>query len=953
METHKTAAELKIVYRQLVKQVHIEDISQFKVSNIKKIGKRFPGLENSKFSIQFIDDDNQKVEIKTDKDLIHAFVIASSRSFLRVMLVPIEKSLLEQVENDSDNGSDFELVDKSSSESEEDGDDDDDDDISSTDEKEIEVKEKDNTNISSLSISSPPLFSSNENKENDEVVEEQDKELLDAIAASLDEESKLQDLVDIERVPDVVVQVVQPEVIVESPKVENDVEEIALNQLLLSTEPSSSSLPPLNEEDEVKADMSSQPPSSVTQVAEDAMKSAAPHEAAALHKALKAVIEEYSIKASLKNEENTSLPKLREALSLVLSNPNIVAEIQQAIGTEQVKKFVVDVFAAEKEGKDIWAAAAVHLVPMLEIISKVMQTHPQLFALVPIVVVFLMDIIKEKPTTSNIDEIPSKNNRQRSQIIHKRVICDGCKKNNPNHNEYINGVRYKSAMVEDFDLCEDCEENGAYNESHGPFLKIYTPAQAPESILCILKDDERNRTSNFGQFAADITKTVPTPAGTNIFIDADGKDAENLFERISSIHANATAQASASIPIATCSSNNQSCCSFSPAAVAQSIQAATISKQLKCPQHHLLNRFEIPNFGFRCDICSTRPNAGEIMFGCRTCDFDLCSSCADRLDGPEIRLMKFQCSGKHILKRHLASHPNYTCDNCFFKPGLNGALYGCRLCNFDLCVNCYDEATRRRLTTAVEPLHVQPVFPLNISRPQAKFVQDITFKDGSIVSPGQTFVKIWRIKNPAKTAWPEGCRLAVVGGERFNAPLSGISIRPLAPEETAEISAILVAPAHPGRAIGYFRLLTADNQRFGNRIWVDITVDGTLGEAIAATLVRPLRNISEKIVSKVQEYQINNSSTSTPAAVKPYPVIGAVVPSHPPVTASSLSQISENDIAFGQIVQTQNEDEKMRKYSLEIQSLIDMGFTNIEQNIALLEKHNGNLEEVIASLFQQ
>ncbi len=948
MESTKTAAELKIVYRQLVKQVHVEDITQFKISNIKKIGKKFPGLENSKFSIQFIDDDNQKVEIKSDKDLVQAFVIASSRSFLRVMLVPIEKTLLEQVENDSDNGSDFELVDKSSSESEDSSDDDEDDDNNNNNSDEEEEQGK--ILVSSLPDVIPTTTSTNSDEKelgNDDIVvveEEQDKDLIAAIAASFDEETKVQDQIDLtapavaDTVSDDVQQLTET---VESLKVEDVQHDAAATTTAVSSV------------DEMKEDV---PPQVVVQVAEEAVKSAAPIEAHALHKALKAVIEEYSNNSSSTSSPEVSLPKLREALSLVLSNADIVAEIQQAVGTEQVKKFVVDVFTAEKQGKDVWAAASIHLVPILEIISKVMQNHPQLFALVPIVVVFLMDLMKDKPSESaSASEASSSTaKRQRSQVVHKRVFCDGCKKKNPDHRDYISGIRYKSAMVEDFDLCESCEEEGLYNESHGPFLKIYNPSQAPESILCILKDDERNRNTKFGEFANDVIRTVPAATVENIFVDANGTDAENLLERVSSFHAAATAQVAASIPIASSSSISASTplpFHFTPQGVAQSVQSAT-TKVLKCPSNHMLNRFEIPHFGFRCDVCGTRPNAGEIMFGCRTCDFDVCSSCADNIRGPEIKMMRFNCPGRHVLRRHLASNPLYTCDNCMFRPGLNGALYGCRVCNFDLCVNCYDEATRRKMNIVEPPISpaipiVRPIFPAcTVVRPQAKFVQDVTFKDGSIVTPGQTFVKIWRIKNPTKQAWPEGCRLAVVGGERFNAPLSGIPIRALAPEETAEISAVLVAPAKPGRSIGYFRLLTADSQRFGNRIWVDVTVDGSIGEAIAATLVQPLRNFSERIVSKVQEYQINNTA-STPLAT------ATVVAPQPSATVSSLSQINDTDIAFGQIVSNQSEEEKMRKYSLELQSLIDMGFADIEQNIVLLDKHNGNLEEVVAALFQQ
>ncbi|KAF0745918.1 hypothetical protein AaE_008339, partial [Aphanomyces astaci] len=54
----------------------------------------------------------------------------------------------------------------------------------------------------------------------------------------------------------------------------------------------------------------------------------------------------------------------------------------------------------------------------------------------------------------------------------------------------IVGARFKSAVVKNFDLCETCERSGKWNTSHGPLLKIYTRQQAPAALYVAMADDE-------------------------------------------------------------------------------------------------------------------------------------------------------------------------------------------------------------------------------------------------------------------------------------------------------------------------------------------------------------------------------------------------------------------------------------------------------------------------------
>lgn len=86
----------------------------------------------------------------------------------------------------------------------------------------------------------------------------------------------------------------------------------------------------------------------------------------------------------------------------------------------------------------------------------------------------------------------------------------------------------------------------------------------------------------------------------------------------------------------------------------------------------------------------------------------------------------------------------------------------------------------------------------------ASFVKDITVLDGSVLTPGRQFSKVWELKNTGPGQWPEGTVLQFVGGDRMFAEGDK------APERMVTSPAVggyvcltldLVAPKVPGRYI--------------------------------------------------------------------------------------------------------------------------------------------------------
>ena len=55
---------------------------------------------------------------------------------------------------------------------------------------------------------------------------------------------------------------------------------------------------------------------------------------------------------------------------------------------------------------------------------------------------------------------------------------------------------------------------------------------------------------------------------------------------------------------------------------------------------------------------------------------------------------------------------------------------------------------------------------------QATFVADVTVPDGSNFSPGQAFVKTWRIQNSGATTWNTSFKLTFLQGDQMGGPAS-------------------------------------------------------------------------------------------------------------------------------------------------------------------------------------
>lgn len=114
----------------------------------------------------------------------------------------------------------------------------------------------------------------------------------------------------------------------------------------------------------------------------------------------------------------------------------------------------------------------------------------------------------------------------------------------------------------------------------------------------------------------------------------------------------------------------------------------------------------------------------------------------------------------------------------------------------------------------------------------ARFVADVTVRDDTVMPGGKKFQKIWRMRNECSSPWPEGTRLTFVGGDNIaEGECTSVEVPSLAPGQETDISVNMIAPLKPGRYVSYWRLVDPNNQRFGQRVWVDILVPPTAEDA--------------------------------------------------------------------------------------------------------------------------
>jgi hypothetical protein len=149
------------------------------------------------------------------------------------------------------------------------------------------------------------------------------------------------------------------------------------------------------------------------------------------------------------------------------------------------------------------------------------------------------------------------------------------------------------------------------------------------------------------------------------------------------------------------------------------------------------------------------------------------------------------------------------------------------------------------------------------------FIEDVNVPDGTVLVPQAQFLKIWKMSNNGSIAWPESTVLHYVGGQRmFNDALIKCGEEPkifvgsVEVGKTVCISADLQAPSEPGKYVSFWRLTDNEGNRFGHKVWCDITVEvvDQSSSMSSSSMIFPVLNYDQQSVSA------RTKDTSAPAS---------------------------------------------------------------------------------------
>jgi hypothetical protein len=174
---------------------------------------------------------------------------------------------------------------------------------------------------------------------------------------------------------------------------------------------------------------------------------------------------------------------------------------------------------------------------------------------------------------------------------------------------------------------------------------------------------------------------------------------------------------------------------------------------------------------------------------------------------------------------------------------------------------------------------------------------DVTIPDDTLLYPGESFTKIWRLHNVGLCTWTRDYAARFFYGNQMEAPDMVFLSADVLPGETIEISVDMVAPLQPGLYQGYWMLRNADGALFGIGpggdlpFWVRIVVTQpeTATPAASATLAASATPT------------MTSTPSPTPTATAEALSSGAVILNlndSLDLDSGTLNQLSEDDILF-------------------------------------------------------
>jgi hypothetical protein len=129
----------------------------------------------------------------------------------------------------------------------------------------------------------------------------------------------------------------------------------------------------------------------------------------------------------------------------------------------------------------------------------------------------------------------------------------------------------------------------------------------------------------------------------------------------------------------------------------------------------------------------------------------------------------------------------------------------------------------------------------------AIFVADVTVPDGTVLSPGQTVNKIWRVRNSGNCAWSEDDQLVFARGENMSAT-KVLAVPSTAPGETVDLLVAFTAPTTPGKHQGDWRFKNKSGAFFGSTLTMLVNVPSPISTQCPFTPVIESFSVSPQTI---------------------------------------------------------------------------------------------------------
>jgi len=117
-----------------------------------------------------------------------------------------------------------------------------------------------------------------------------------------------------------------------------------------------------------------------------------------------------------------------------------------------------------------------------------------------------------------------------------------------------------------------------------------------------------------------------------------------------------------------------------------------------------------------------------------------------------------------------------------------------------------------------------------------KFVKDVTLLDNTVIAPGQSLSKTWRLQNTGTTTWDNRYSIVFLEGTNFGAlaviALPGVVVLP---GETVELTVPVDIPKNAGQGtyLSRWQLRNAAGKPFGTKFWYQIVVKSEESSSVA------------------------------------------------------------------------------------------------------------------------